>query len=86
MTFVASWRSTQEERVSEAGRRVDAEMSGPLLATMGQPSALRCTLHDYQVVGFRWLVALHSCGLSGILADEMGLGKTAQSIAILCHL
>ena len=55
-------------------------------STLAQPSTLLCTLHDYQLVGLRWLAALHQCGLNGILADEMGLGKTAQSIALLAHL
>ena len=56
------------------------------LQGLGQPTSLLCTLHDYQLAGLRWLVALHRCKLSGILADEMGLGKTAQAIAILAHL
>lgn len=35
-------------------------------------------LHEYQMYGLRWLVALHQAGLNGILADDMGLGKTIQ--------
>ncbi|KAL6750744.1 SNF2 family N-terminal domain-containing protein, partial [Haematococcus lacustris] len=36
--------------------------------------------------GLRWMVALHSHGLSGILADDMGLGKTVQVISLVAHL
>ena len=64
----------------------DARIAAATTADLQQPSSLLCSLHDYQLVGLRWLLALHACGLSGILADEMGLGKTAQSIAMLAAL
>ena len=70
------------ERVGDAEARIAAATT----ASLSQPRSLKCSLHSYQLDGFRWLVALHRCGLSGILADEMGLGKTAQAIALLAHL
>ena len=73
-----------DEQVGSAAARLDAAVSA--LATLCQPASLRGTMHDYQLDGLRWLVALHRCSLSGILADEMGLGKTMQAIGVLAHL
>ena len=70
------------DQVKDVERRIGAVAD----STLAQPSTLLCTLHDYQLVGLRWLAAVHQCGLNGILADEMGLGKTAQSIALLAYL
>ena len=55
-------------------------------ASLAQPAALTATLRGYQLEGFRWAVALESCGHNGILGDEMGLGKTLQAIALFAHL
>ena len=45
--------------------------------------ALRATLRDYQLEGFRWLTRLASWGAGAVLADDMGLGKTVQALALL---
>lgn len=50
------------------------------------PHLLQGSLHEYQHIGFDWLVALHDHGLGGVLADDMGLGKTMQTVALLAHL
>ena len=47
------------------------------------PRALRATLRDYQLEGFRWLTRLASWGAGAVLADDMGLGKTVQALALL---
>lgn len=45
------------------------------LQILDQPKGIRATLHDYQIVGYSWMVdLLHVHGCNGILADEMGLG------------
>ena len=55
--------------------------------TIGQPAEVSgVEMKDYQLVGLRWLAAMHECGVNAILADEMGLGKTLQTIAFLAHL
>jgi len=46
-------------------------------------SASFSALKEYQRVGVRWLLALHSCVPGMVLADEMGLGKTLQSLCFL---
>lgn len=52
-----------------------------------QPKGLRgITLHDYQIVGFSWMVHMFQNGLSFILGDQMGTGKTIQAIAFLSYL
>ncbi|KAF7995816.1 hypothetical protein HCN44_006923 [Aphidius gifuensis] len=51
-----------------------------------KPKYLEAELRDYQVIGLKWLTALHENGMSGILADEMGLGKTIQTISLICYL
>ncbi|EGZ28338.1 hypothetical protein PHYSODRAFT_466564 [Phytophthora sojae] len=52
-----------------------------------QPSLLEnATLHDYQLVGLRWLLRKHEQGLNPILGDEMGLGKTLQVISFIAAL
>ncbi|DBA04459.1 TPA: hypothetical protein N0F65_010055 [Lagenidium giganteum] len=43
-------------------------------------------LHDYQLVGVRWLLERFHQGLNTILGDEMGLGKTLQVISFLASL
>ncbi|MFF5277594.1 SNF2-related protein [Streptomyces sp. NPDC000133] len=53
--------------------------------TVGQPSALRATLRDYQLRGLNWLHTMTSLGLGGCLADDMGLGKTITLIALHLH-
>lgn len=45
-----------------------------------------CTLHDYQLVGVKWLIMMHNKELNAILGDEMGLGKTIQIVAFLSYL
>ncbi|EGT34723.1 hypothetical protein CAEBREN_12212 [Caenorhabditis brenneri] len=45
-----------------------------------------CTLHDYQLVGVKWLIMMNSKELNAILGDEMGLGKTIQIVAFLSYL
>lgn len=47
---------------------------------------LNCTLREYQVKGFRWLVSNMINGFGCILADDMGLGKTVQMIAAIAFL
>lgn len=47
------------------------------------PQSLADTMRYYQILGYRWLRTLMSCGFGGILADDMGLGKTLQMIAVL---
>ena len=61
------------DQVKDVERRIAAVAD----STLAQPSTLLCTLHDYQLVGLRWLAALHQCGLNGVLADE-GLIDDAQ--------
>ncbi|MDR0845045.1 MAG: DEAD/DEAH box helicase, partial [Tannerella sp.] len=50
------------------------------------PSGMNCTLRNYQVAGFKWLVHLYKNNRGGCLADDMGLGKTIQAIALLEHI
>lgn len=45
-----------------------------------------CTLHDYQLVGVKWLIMMNNKELNAILGDEMGLGKTIQIVAFLSYL
>lgn len=45
-----------------------------------------CTLHEYQIVGVKWLIMMNSKDLNCILGDEMGLGKTIQIVAFLSYL
>uniref|UniRef100_A0A8R1IR49 SNF2_N domain-containing protein n=1 Tax=Caenorhabditis japonica TaxID=281687 RepID=A0A8R1IR49_CAEJA len=45
-----------------------------------------CTLHDYQLVGVKWLIMMNNKELNSILGDEMGLGKTIQIVAFLSYL
>ncbi len=47
------------------------------------PDALRGTLRDYQVAGYRWMRRLAEWGVGACLADDMGLGKTIQTLAVL---
>lgn len=47
------------------------------------PAGLRATLREYQVQGYRWLLARARAGLGACLADDMGLGKTLQTLALL---
>ena len=72
------------QRVDEIAASIAAAKAE--VASLPQPAALTATLREYQLEGFRWAVALESCGHSGILGDEMGLGKTLQAIALFAHL
>jgi len=47
------------------------------------PKALKASLRDYQVEGYKWLSRLAAWGVGGCLADDMGLGKTIQALAML---
>ncbi len=47
------------------------------------PESLQPIMRNYQIIGYKWLRTLASCGFGGILADDMGLGKTLQMIAVL---
>lgn len=47
------------------------------------PAGLKATLREYQIEGFRWMVARARAGLGCCLADDMGLGKTVQVLALL---
>lgn len=47
------------------------------------PVALKASLRNYQVEGFKWMYGLFRNGLGGCLADDMGLGKTLQTLALL---
>lgn len=47
------------------------------------PAALKATLRDYQLHGFRWLCRCYHQGAGACLADDMGLGKTVQTISLL---
>jgi len=49
------------------------------------PAAVKATLRDYQLAGFRWLCLLDEMGWGGCLADDMGLGKTLQTLCFLQH-
>ena len=60
-----------------------ASLLAPVEAPTKAPRALKATLRDYQLDGFRWLHRLSSLDVGGILADDMGLGKTVQALAIL---
>uniref|UniRef100_A0AC35UD17 Helicase domino n=1 Tax=Rhabditophanes sp. KR3021 TaxID=114890 RepID=A0AC35UD17_9BILA len=51
-----------------------------------QPTFIKGTLREYQLLGLNWLVTLYNRKLNAILADEMGLGKTLQTIALLAHM
>ena len=88
----AVFDANNESRTIESLRqRVDDIATGIAAAqaqhaALPQPAALTATLRGYQLEGFRWAVALESCGHGGILGDEMGLGKTLQAIALFAHL
>ena len=47
------------------------------------PRELATSLREYQLEGFRWLLARMCAGLGACLADDMGLGKTVQTLALL---
>ena len=47
------------------------------------PLGLAATLREYQLEGYRWLLARMRAGLGACLADDMGLGKTLQALALL---
>ncbi len=49
------------------------------------PLAVKASLRDYQLAGFRWLCLLDEMGWGGCLADDMGLGKTLQTLCFLQH-
>ncbi|KAA8499078.1 SWI/SNF chromatin-remodeling complex subunit snf22 [Porphyridium purpureum] len=46
-------------------------------------SACSVQLKFHQMVGVKWLLALHRDGRNAILADDMGLGKTIQTLALV---
>jgi SNF2 family DNA or RNA helicase len=62
------------ERVGEAEALLEAAQLA--CGSLAQPAALLCTLHDYQLEGMRWAIALERAGLSGILADESAWRQT----------
>ena len=62
-----------QQQVGAMERRLRSEVDG--LGDLSQPRALKCTLHAFQLIGVRWLAALHACGLNGILADESTRSK-----------
>lgn len=47
------------------------------------PPGFLATLRDYQLEGYRWLLARACVGFGACLADDMGLGKTIQTLALL---
>jgi len=49
------------------------------------PAELTAALRDYQVDGFRWMVAMSEWGPGVCLADDMGLGKTVQALGLLLY-
>ena len=78
--------------LAEAGAEVETDRTWKALAERifaarelhpRVPRALRATLRDYQLEGFRWLTRLASWGAGAVLADDMGLGKTVQALALL---
>lgn len=75
--LIAKLHDVEAAHVAETQRAVLAEPP-PLLDNV--------QLHDYQVLGMRWLLAKRAQGLSPILGDEMGLGKTLQVIAFIAAL
>ena len=52
-------------------------------STAAVPPEFKATLRDYQLFGYRWLLARVRAGLGACLADDMGLGKTIQVLALL---
>ena len=86
------FEANNESRTLESLRQRVDEIAASIAAAraqhaaLPQPAALTVPLREYQLEGFRWAVALESCGHSGILGDEMGLGKTLQAIALFAHL
>ena len=54
--------------------------------TAQPPAGLATPLRDYQLAGFRWLLARAKVSMGACLADDMGLGKTLQALALLLEL
>lgn len=50
------------------------------------PAGFVGELRDYQLAGFRWLLARARAGLGACLADDMGLGKSVQTLALMLEL
>lgn len=50
------------------------------------PAGLVAELRDYQLEGYRWLLARARLGFGACLADDMGLGKTLQALALMVEL
>lgn len=75
--LAAGWQGPLPEFVGRCAERLhecDAEPA---------PPSLSATLRDYQLQGYRWMLARVRAGLGACLADDMGLGKTVQLLALL---
>ena len=69
--------------------KTNSLLSPPLMSeALEQPSTLSntVTLHDYQRIGYAWMLRLVDAGTGGILADEMGLGKTLTCLSVIAGL
>ena len=79
--FAAQW---QGEALPKAvlSRAVELESC----RNAAPPEGLTVALRDYQLEGYRWLLARAKIGLGACLADDMGLGKTLQTLALMLEL
>jgi len=72
--------SANDDRAQALQRLAQRLRNGDGVPDAPVPQALRATLRDYQIEGYRWLRFLGEYGCGGILADDMGLGKSVQAI------
>ncbi len=59
------------------------EWNGKNSSKLNPDKALKATLRNYQLDGYRWLRRMSALRLGACLADDMGLGKTVQALAVI---
>ena len=75
--FAAHWQGELPEPLQRFVERLHECEDAP------PPPALQASLREYQLFGYRWMLARVRAGLGACLADDMGLGKTVQMLAVL---
>lgn len=79
--FAAEWRGADlPAALVECQAMLSACNTAPV------PPDFVGTLRDYQLEGYRWLLARARVGMGACLADDMGLGKSVQALVLMLEL